>query len=380
MGDALKLAAPWKPALLCALLFFCIAIPAYAASVTLKWDANTEPELNHYVVCWGTSSGIYPNSVNVPKDTNTHKVTGLAANTKYYFVVRAVAEIDGEEVESINSREVAWIKHDHTDDEGRDTEWEITSGDLKGFKFVFDSSTGIVPTLSSTDGMPNLKLLGVTPVGEPLKFEPKGIGFNPPVKIFLPCPDYPDVSSLDIYYYEDGTGWVLANDADDPYSVQPGAVNWMVEGSRKNHNFAENPTNNPSTMEFEVYGFSGAQAGIFTLSDSGIGRCFVATAAFGSEMDWHVKFLSEFRDKRLLTNKFGRRFVDLYYKVSPSVAHYLRKHPTARAAVRYALIPVTGVAFLALHIHPLVLLASFICFIFLANLCFRRLRRARQRA
>ncbi|MBW1771072.1 MAG: hypothetical protein JRJ17_07970, partial [Deltaproteobacteria bacterium] len=75
----MKLAAPWKPALLCALLFFCIAIPAYAAHVTLEWDANTEPDLDHYVVYWGTSSGNYLNSVDIPKGSTTYKVTGLAA-------------------------------------------------------------------------------------------------------------------------------------------------------------------------------------------------------------------------------------------------------------------------------------------------------------
>jgi hypothetical protein len=66
--------------------------------------------------------------------------------------------------------------------------------------------------------------------------------------------------------------------------------------------------------------------------------CFIATAAFGSKMERHVKILTAFRDKRLLPTQLGRRFVDAYYRFSPPVADYLRLHPFARAAVRYTLI------------------------------------------
>lgn len=91
----------------------------------------------------------------------------------------------------------------------------------------------------------------------------------------------------------------------------------------------------------------------------GGGGCLIATAAFESEMGWHVRILSEFRDKRLLSNHFGRELVEIYYKLSPPVADYLRHHPTARTAVRYGLIPVTGGAYLTLHFHPLILITGF---------------------
>ena len=90
----------------------------------------------------------------------------------------------------------------------------------------------------------------------------------------------------------------------------------------------------------------------------GGGGCLIATAAFGSEMDHYVRILSEFRDKRLLSNHFGRELVEIYNKLSPPVADYLRRHPTPRVAVRYGLIPVTGVAYLSLHVHPLIILAG----------------------
>jgi hypothetical protein len=143
--------------------------------------------------------------------------------------------------------------------------------------------------------------------------------------------------------------------------VQAGGEGWMVPGSRVNHNLGS-----PSTIEIQVFHFTGVQAG----SPSGSGGrttdavsgggCFIATAAYGSNMDRHVKILTKFRDRRLLTNTIGRSILDAYDKFSPSVANYLHKHPFARAVVRYALVPITGIAYISLSINPLVLLFTFI--------------------
>jgi len=111
-----------------------------------------------------------------------------------------------------------------------------------------------------------------------------------------------------------------------------------------------------------------------TISDSGAGGggCFIATAAYGSKMDKHVTILTEFRDKRLVTNPIGRGIVDAYYTLSPPVADYLHKHPFARALVRYILIPVVGIAYLSLFIHPLALLFAFIFMLLTGVYYFKR--------
>jgi hypothetical protein len=133
----------------------------------------------------------------------------------------------------------------------------------------------------------------------------------------------------------------------------------------------------PSSVAVSLPDPGSTSASAASSSGGGGGSCFIATAAFGSEMEHHVQTLSKFRDQRLLTNSVGRKFVDLYYRTSPPVADYLRKHPIPRAAIRYALVPITGVAHLALFIHPLLLLLATTLLLSGAYICFKRRLRSR---
>ena len=73
---------------------------------------------------------------------------------------------------------------------------------------------------------------------------------------------------------------------------------------------------------------------------TGAASCFIATAAWGSARHDDVTTLREFRDRHLLTNRPGRAFVDLYYRLSPPVAASIAHRPWLRAATRAALAPV----------------------------------------
>lgn len=77
-----------------------------------------------------------------------------------------------------------------------------------------------------------------------------------------------------------------------------------------------------------------------TISHHSDGRCFIATAAFGSPLHPYVQILREFRDRYLLTNDAGRKMVALYYFYSPLAAKAITEDATLRTGVQISLIPV----------------------------------------
>ena len=67
--------------------------------------------------------------------------------------------------------------------------------------------------------------------------------------------------------------------------------------------------------------------------------CFIATAAWGTPLDPHVRSLRRFRDRVLLRTAPGRALVSLYYRFSPPLAEYIAARPAARVVARAVLWP-----------------------------------------
>jgi hypothetical protein len=109
----------------------------------------------------------------------------------------------------------------------------------------------------------------------------------------------------------------------------------------------------------------------------GGGGCFIATAAYGSPMEGHVRILRDFRDRFLLTNPAGKVFVDIYYSYSPYIADFITEHETLRTPVRLGLLPFVGLSWVMLNIDPVVGLGFilFLCSGFTGLAGFTRLRR-----
>jgi hypothetical protein len=83
--------------------------------------------------------------------------------------------------------------------------------------------------------------------------------------------------------------------------------------------------------------------------NGGSGGCFIATAAYGSYWEPHVMTLRQFRDKYLLTNKLGTKFVEAYYMYSPPMADYIAEHDKLRSVAKIGLAPLVGFSWIAMN-------------------------------
>jgi hypothetical protein len=66
--------------------------------------------------------------------------------------------------------------------------------------------------------------------------------------------------------------------------------------------------------------------------------CFIATAAFGSDMAPEVQVLRRFRDECLVKTVIGRSFIRCYEKYSPMVADQIYHREQCKALIRTILI------------------------------------------
>jgi hypothetical protein len=128
---------------------------------------------------------------------------------------------------------------------------QIISGDLVGARIIYSSDEPLVPTFGSSNELQPLDVEGMNGVGIPLVLHPHSV-FIAPVKIFIPCPGYSDVSELSVMLHN-GEEWITACDKNG--EILPGGEGWMVPVSRVNHNNGD-----PSTIEIQVYHFSAVQA------------------------------------------------------------------------------------------------------------------------
>ncbi len=71
-------------------------------------------------------------------------------------------------------------------------------------------------------------------------------------------------------------------------------------------------------------------------------KCFIATAAFGSELDAHVERFRQFRNQFLKKTHWGKELTMFYYKHSPRFAEWLNSNPTFKPLVLSILWVVLG--------------------------------------
>lgn len=86
-----------------------------------------------------------------------------------------------------------------------------------------------------------------------------------------------------------------------------------------------------------ISGGTGNSSGSSSSGNSGSSNnsdCFVATAAYGTPLQYEIQVLRNWRDNTLRYNSIGRQFIAFYYKVGPSLADFIKKYPIFKAPVR----------------------------------------------
>ena len=190
-----------------------------------------------------------------------------------------------------------------------------------------DSATGsVTDTITVTSGAPNL-----TPTAS---FTANPSSGQAPLTVSFDATASSDLDgTIESYAWDFGDG-----------STGSGQTTSHEYTSAGTHTVTLTVTDNDSA--------TGSATATITATSSGGGGgggCFIATAAYGSMLEPHVKILRQFRDAYLLTSKAGHTFVDFYYRFSPPAADFITKHDSLRFAVRIGLLPLVGMSYVALH-------------------------------
>ncbi len=162
----------------------------------------------------------------------------------------------------------------------------------------------------------------------------------------------PDVAGYKVYYREQSQSY----DYNAPYweTIEPKCTIYDLD-TEKTYYFA--------VRAFDNDGFTSSNSNEVMLQEGtpvnsvgngvgggGGGGCFIATAAYGSSLEPHVRILCKFRDHYLLTNRPGKSFVKYYYEYSPPAADFISNHAGLRALVCVGLLPLVGLSWVFLKI------------------------------
>uniref|UniRef100_Q01Z13 Uncharacterized protein n=1 Tax=Solibacter usitatus (strain Ellin6076) TaxID=234267 RepID=Q01Z13_SOLUE len=143
---------------------------------------------------------------------------------------------------------------------------------------------------------------------------------------------------IDGYWGVNNVGW---------YATPNGFPGMTITGSALGHNPRSVQLSNSSiandpavgTVFWNIIALDRAAS---TGGGSTGGGCFIATAAYGSELAPEVRFLQNIRDNVLRQTRWGRRFFDElwqhYYRISPPIAKEMWADPKLREVVSWSIV------------------------------------------
>ncbi len=274
--------------------FILLPINSLASYLTLAWDPNTEPDLSGYRVYYATASGEYVDSVDVGNIT-TYRLDDLLDGVTYFIVVTAY---DTSGNESDFSNEVSGIG-------ATDPTNAPPTANAGPDQTVNEGVTVILDASNSSD---------------------------------------PD-DGIASYLWEQTVGNPVT--LSDPTEVDPTFVAPSGDASEMLLSFRVTVTDNGGLRASDEVSVtvndtpSSSPPLVQTSSEDGYTEwgCFIATAAYGSLWEPHVRALRDFRDHYLTKNQLGKSLIRDYYRYSPFIAQNIETNPLLRATVRMSLTP-----------------------------------------
>ncbi|MDH4205704.1 MAG: fibronectin type III domain-containing protein [Desulfobacteraceae bacterium] len=163
----------------------------------------------------------------------------------------------------------------------------------------------------------------------------------------------PDVAGYKVYYREQSQSynynapyWETIEPKCTIYDMDIEKTYYFVVRAFDNDGFTSDNSNEVMLREGTPINSVDNEVG----SGGGGGGCFIATAAYGSLLEPHVRILCKFRDQYLLTNGPGKTFVKYYYKYSPPLADFISENDGLRAVVCVFLLPLVGLSWMILKL------------------------------
>ena len=173
---------------------------------------------------------------------------------------------------------------------------------------------------------------------------PQGGTYSVAQSVVLTCSDASGTGCAATYYTTDGSTPTSSS------SVYSSPISISTDTTLKF--FSKDNEGTSESVNTEIYIIESPPP-----ASSGGGGCFIATAAYGSPMEPYVKVLRDFRDRFMINNGVGKAFINLYSTYSPPVADFIASHDTVRLVVRWSLMPIVGMTWVALYLGPWITLA-----------------------